>query len=56
MARRRIIARRWNTWSMRDENCTNFVGTENEMNGAFQEINGTKTEHSLQENESDWLV
>ena len=56
MALRRMIARRGNIRSMRSDNGTNFVGTENELKRAFQEMNHTKIKHFLQENGADWLV
>ena len=51
-----MIARRSNIRSMRSDNVTNFVRTENELKIAFQEINDTKIKHFLQENGADWLI
>ena len=56
MPLRRMIARRGSIRSMRSDNVTNFVGTENELKRAFQEINHTKIKHFLQENGAGWLI
>ena len=56
MALQRMIARRGNIRSMRGDNGTNFVGTENQLKRAFQEMNHTKIKHFLQENGADWLI
>ena len=55
MALQRIIARRGNIRTMRSDNGTNFVGTENELKRVFQEMNHTKIKHFFQENGADWL-
>ena len=40
-----MIAIRGNIRSMRSDNGTNFVGIENELKRAFQEMNHTKIKH-----------
>ena len=56
MALQKMIARKGNIRSMRGDNGTKFVGTDNELKRVFQEINHTKIKHFLQENRADWLV
>ena len=56
MALRRMIARRGNIRVIRSNNGSNFVGTENELKRAFQEMDHVKIKHFPQDKGTDWLV
>ena len=55
MALQKMIARKGNIRSMRGDNGTKFVGTDNELKRVFQEFI-FKIKYFLQENGAGWLV
>ena len=56
MALRRMIARRGNVRTIRNDNGGNFIGADNELKRCFQEMDHKKIEHFLQDNGTDWLI
>lgn len=55
-ALRRFVARRGNTRYIKSDNGTNFVGADNELTKAFQQMDHGKISSFLQENGSDWVT
>ena len=53
---RRFIARQGPVRSIRSDNGTNFVGTENELRKPLDEMNHEQVKHYLQKNGSDWIT
>ena len=56
LALRRFIARRGNVRSITSENDTNFVGANNELKKAFNEMNHQQIQHFLANTGADWLI
>ena len=55
LALRRFMARRGAVRSIWSDNGTNFVGTRNELQQGFKEMNHNKIKNFLQENGADWI-
>ena len=55
IALRRLIARRGNVKQICSENGPNFIGAEQELINAFNEIDHTKIQGFLQNNSADWI-
>ena len=54
-ALRRLIARRGNVRQIRSDNGPNLVGAEQELIHAFNEMDHTKIQGFLQNNNADWI-
>ena len=54
-ALRRLIARKGNVRQIRSENGPNLVGAEQKLIHAFNEMDHTKTQGFLQNNNADWI-
>ena len=54
-ARRRFMARRGAVRSIWSDNETNFVGTRNELQQVFKEMNHNKIKNFVPENGADWI-
>ena len=52
----RMIARRGNIRTIRNDNGGNFIGADIELKRCFQEMDHKKIEHFLQDNGTDWLI
>ena len=56
LALRRFIARRGNVRSITSDNGANFVGADNELKRAFNEMNHQQIQHFLANAGADWLI
>ena len=55
-ALRRFMARRGKVRSIRSDNGTNFVGTDNELRKAMEEMNQEQIRDYLLQNGTDWIT
>ena len=55
-ALRRFMARRGKVRSIRSDNGTNFVGTDNELRKALKEMNQDQIRNYLLQNGTDWIT
>ena len=55
-ALRRMVARRGNVRQIRSDNGSNFVGAEQELTKAFNEMDHSKIQSFLQSNDADWIT
>ena len=50
-----MIARRRNVRLIQSDNDSNFLAAENELKGAFLEVDNKKTSQFLQDKGADWI-
>ena len=55
-ALRRFMARRGKVRSIRSDNGTNFVGTDNKLRKALKEMNQDQIRNYLLQNGTDWIT